>query len=76
MKNSKFDDKKLEELSDEELLNICGGSSFDPKLIEFIDMSGMLFCQRKTTENECNQQEVCKWVKNQCKYVKKTLLMH
>ena len=71
MENLKFDDKNLEKLSDEELLNICGGSSFDPKLIEFIDMSGMLFCQRKTTENECNQQEVCKWVKTQCNYVKR-----
>ena len=71
MENSKFDDKKLEKLSDEELLNICGGSSFDPKLIEFIDTSGILFCERKSTENECNQQEVCKWVKNQCKYVKR-----
>ena len=30
MENSKFDGKKLEKLSDEELLNICGGSSFDP----------------------------------------------
>ena len=58
MKNSKFDGKKLEELSDEELLNICGGSSFDPELIKFIDTSGILFCERKSTENECNQQEV------------------
>jgi hypothetical protein len=52
-------EKKYELLSDEELLEVCGGNGVDNQVQNEIKN---LLCKRATSEEECNQYDFCSWL--------------
>ena len=58
MENSKFDGKKLEELSDEELKEVTGGS--DPFAEALKDMR-KIECDSAKSKKDCEKMDFCIW---------------
>ena len=58
MKNSKFDDKKLEKLSDEELKEVTGGG--DP-FAEIQAAMRKIECEGITKKDACESLSYCLW---------------
>ena len=59
MEKKEFDAKKLELLSEEELLNVCGG---DGELSEVMNMARKAACENAKTEVDCNSLGFCTWI--------------
>ena len=49
----------VEDASDEELLEVCGGNGVDNQVLN--DIKNLL-CKRATSEEECNQYDFCSWL--------------
>ena len=61
MEKKEFDAKKLELLSEEELLNVCGG---DGELSEDMIMARNAACWNARTKPACNSLGFCTWIKS------------
>ena len=57
MENLDLNAKKVELLSDEELLKVTGGGELSPIVIEACNH----MCKKATSEELCNQYPFCTW---------------
>ena len=58
MENMEFEGKKLELLSEEELLKICGGNEINP---EIMINAKKAMCKSATDIKECDKWDFCVW---------------
>lgn len=59
MEKKEFDAKKLELLSEEELLNVCGG---DGEFSEKMDWARIDACANAKTKTGCAKLGFCTWI--------------
>ena len=57
-KKKEINEKKYELLSDEELLEVCGGDSVGVDVMAEVKN---LLCKRATSKEECKQYDFCSW---------------
>ena len=65
MEKKEFDAKKLELLSEEELLNVCGG---DGELSEMMNMARKAACENAKTKTDCASLGFCTWIISSLNY--------
>ena len=70
MEKKEFDAKKLELLSEEELLNVCGG---DGEFSEMMNMARKAACENAKTPADCNSLGFCTWIEKSSSFLSKCI---
>ena len=63
MEKKKFEDKKLELLTDEELMKVVGGEKITtPALVQYM----IDHCKHKSPAPKCSAEIYCVWINGRC----------
>ena len=58
-----FEDKKLELLTDEELMKVVGGGKITtPAVVQYM----INYCKPKSPAPKCSAEPLCEWVNGKC----------
>ncbi len=70
MEKKEFDAKKLELLSEEELLNVCGG---DGEFSEMMNMARKAACENAKTKVDCASLGFCTWIEKSSSFISRCI---